>query len=155
MFQPIKKFRSDIRIFTNPLPFFFIPLGLITFVLGISGGYKHGFTNIPDLLFVIFFPWSIWLVCYLFLNLMKLIFPITIFHNGIKCYNYIGLYHFVEWHQITKVYRQSVEGYLYVFVETKNLKRPLTIPLYLENMEDFVNLIKKKDTTGLLAIELE
>ena len=154
MHQPIRKFRSDISIFVRPLFIFFIPLGLFMFVMGMAGAYKHGFSNLPDLLFVLFFPWICFLILCLLLAFMRMLFTITVFHNGIKCYDAVGFYHFVKWNEITKVYRQSVEGIPYVFVEARELKRSLTIPLYLEDMEDFVNLIKKKDVIGFLADEL-
>lgn len=154
MYQPIRKFKSNINIFIRPLLRFFIPLGLFMFVMGGMGAYKHGFSNILDLAFVLFFPWAIFLVLYFLLAFMRMIFTVTVFHNGIKCYDSVGFYHFVRWNEITEVHYESVECFPYVFVDAKKLKRPLTIPLYLENMEEFVNLIKQKDVSGLLASEL-
>jgi hypothetical protein len=82
---------------------------------------------------------------------MQFIFPVTVFHNGLKCYDIWGIFHFAKWDEVTKAYYTSVEGFGYVFVEVRGLKRPLTIPLYLENMDDFIKLIKEKDTNGILA----
>ena len=70
----------------------------------------------------LFLPWTIGLVGGLLLYLMKFCFPITVFHDGIKCYDKVGLYHFVKWEQITEVYEESVEGFKYVFVEAAHLK---------------------------------
>lgn len=144
MFQPIRKFRSDIRMITKPLTWIFVPLCFFSSIVGAISSTEYESTSLLTLLGAFLFPWTIGLVIYLFFYLIKLYFTITVFNDGIKCYDKAGLYQFVKWEQITKVYPESVEGFAYVFLEAEGLKRPLTIPLYLEDMKDFIMLIKKK-----------
>jgi hypothetical protein len=74
----------------------------------------------------------------LFFNyLMIRFFKITINSEGIRGYNFWGKYYFIEWESITETKHIRVVGLKYLRVFSKSIKRPLWVPLFLNNMEKF------------------
>lgn len=79
---------------------------------------------------------------YLIVLVVALLMPVTIKSEGIKCYNTNSMYKEVLWWQIESVYFMSVYGLPYACVESAKLKYPLTIPLFLKDMDDFkINVV--------------
>ena len=78
---------------------------------------------------------------YVILWVVAILMPITVRPNGIKCYNLQGRYKNILWPQIEKAYLFKNHGLPYAFVEAASLSSPITIPLYLENMQDFKNTV--------------
>lgn len=78
---------------------------------------------------------------YLFFGIAAYFMPVTVFEQGIKCYTYNGWYQKVAWEDMDEAYHESVHGLPYVVVESSGHKKPITIPLFLKNMQDFNDLV--------------
>lgn len=155
MFQPIRVFRSNIKPLLKGLIGITIPIWIAFIFMGSVPSPAEVLSNPKEGLLALSAPFIVYGVLFLFLLFLKWAFPITVYHNGIQCYNYYGVYQFIKWEEITNAYYKSVEGFKYVFIETQTSKSPITIPLYLDDMEDFIDLIRKKDSKGILASQYE
>ena len=151
MNQPIKKFRSDICYFSPKLLGFGSFVSLLILTVGALGYFDFIVVDVESVFGVMVFLWLGLGFIYLFLLLMTYIFPVYIYRHGIKCYDYYGFYKEVEWNHIQVAYFESVGGIEYVFLDVEGLSTPVTIPLYLEGMDEFIRLVREYDRDGELA----
>jgi len=71
-------------------------------------------------------------------------YDITLQDNSIKGYDVYGFYHIVEIDKITDIKPIQIAWLKYVRVLSPELKRPLWIPLFLNDMNLFIDEIEKK-----------
>jgi hypothetical protein len=72
----------------------------------------------------------------------KLLFPVKVFPTAIRCYDTAGLYQTVQWSEITRAAQFSTYGLTYIEVYAAHINRPLTIPLWLEDLSGFIAAIE-------------
>ncbi len=99
------------------------------------------FPSYHDLVLSLLLPWAVYAVLMLFLWLMTIIFPVLVNSKGVKCYNQQCIYKTVAWDEITEAYPVKLYGLKYIFVESERLASPLTIPLYLADIDEFKNKV--------------
>jgi hypothetical protein len=134
----MKKYRSDIN---NPKFLKLLAVGSMFF----SGAAAIGqirFDRFPvysDLVFAALLPVGFYAIFWVLAILM----PITVKAEGIKCYNTQSRYKEVLWSEIKSVYLMMLCGLPYACVEAESLSSPLTVPLYLENMQDFRDTVNE------------
>lgn len=117
MSKPIQKFKSDIKVILRDMKFTFIFLSILSCTFGILGGIKNSFSNLPSFILVVLFPLIGYCILYAVLYILRWMCPITIYQNGIKCYNNMGWYSFVKWQDITRVYFHSIQNLPYLHIE--------------------------------------
>ncbi len=63
--------------------------------------------------------------------------PVTIYSHGLRSYNIWGRYSVVAWTQIRSVRPFQILGFRYLYLDVAELSQPLTVPLWLRDMEGF------------------
>ena len=77
-------------------------------------------------------------VCILLLTVAVVrYFKITITDGNLRAYDFWGMYHTLEWNSVTSVKAIRILGLKYVRVYGTTCKRPLWIPLFLNDMSGF------------------
>ena len=71
-------------------------------------------------------------------------FPVKILPDGLRCYDLVGRYRTVPWHAITAVESRRVIGLDYLYVEAEGLSAPLTLPLWLRGLPEFIALVEQR-----------
>jgi len=71
-------------------------------------------------------------------------YKITLKDTSIKGYDFFGIYHTVELNEITEIKPIRVAWLKFVRVFSPKLKRPLWIPLFLKDMNLFIDEIENK-----------
>ncbi len=154
--QPIRIFRSSLKPFIKPLFLLALGLGIFLFLGSIYGFYiqdktPNGKLILPLSAIIIGGPTILFTALMGILYGMKFLFPVILFHKGIRCYDTFCKYNFVKWEDITDVELVEVCNLYYFYIKANNLSRPITLPLYLDDMKEFIKVIKKKDHIGTLA----
>jgi|SRR5690554_1832861 len=109
-------------------------LGLYTLLVVIDDGFDINYEAfLVGLIFVMLF--SVVATYY---------FKITTFENHIRAYDFWGKYHSLEWRNITKVKSIQIVGLKYLRVYGDGQARPLWIPCFLRNMDEFVKDVHNK-----------
>jgi len=75
-------------------------------------------------------------------------FKITITDEYLRGYDFWGKYHSVEWNNIISIKPIRIAGLKYVRVESKTLRRPLWVPLFLNDMCSFKAEVNKRLADG-------
>jgi hypothetical protein len=83
----------------------------------------------------------------------KLVWPVKVYADGLRCYDESGRYHTVNWHDITSVKRVRLFGLVrMVYIKSAHVPKPVTVPLHLEDMEAFIRVIETQaGRTNVLA----
>jgi len=76
--------------------------------------------------------------------LVIIYYKITLKDTSIKGYDVFGLYHTIELNEITKIKPTRIAWLKYVRVLSPKLKRPLWIPLFLKDMNSFIDEIENR-----------
>ena len=155
--QPLQIFKTDVK---SMMPnFFYLALGLSCLIpFGwFMQYYNFGtFEYKEDDVILLKVAWRGFLGIAIFLWGLAQLFPVKVFQNGIMSYDRFGFYHFVAWGKITEVSTIRYAGfpYVYLYIESEDLKYPIKIPMFLEKVDDFRRLIKAKDSSGHLSSEI-
>jgi hypothetical protein len=83
-------------------------------------------------------------------------YPVYILADGLKGYNFWGIYSTIPWNAITAVRPLYLGVVVYARVFSPRIRLPLWLPLFLDDMERFTNLVR--DRAGLdhpLTVVLE
>lgn len=75
---------------------------------------------------------------------MVRLFPVQILAGGLRCYDGHGRYHVVSWTDISHVQLARMYGLPYLLIASPRAPRPLTLPLWLDNMAAFVDLAERE-----------
>jgi len=128
----MKKYRSDVN---HPkIIRLLLIIGVFMTSAGVIGQVRRDtFLDPYELIAILFIVF----VMYIFLWLTSKLMPITLKPGTIKCYNTQCKYNEIRWDQIVSAYRQDLYGLPYVLIVIQGADLPLTIPLYLNDMEDF------------------
>ena len=69
--------------------------------------------------------------------------PVYVTPEGVRCYNFWGLYRTVGWAEMGEIRRQSVLGLRYLTVAPPDGAWPIYVPLYLSDMPEFLAAVRK------------
>jgi hypothetical protein len=101
------------------------------------------FPSYFDLLLSAVIPWAIAAILgFLFWGAARL-FPVKLTAVAIRCYDTAGLYQTVRWADVQNVEPISPYGLRYLQVSAKHLRRPVTVPLWLEDMLGFSQAVER------------
>ena len=75
-------------------------------------------------------------------------FKVIITDDYLRGYDFWGKYHSAEWNSIININPIQIAGLKYVRVESTKIKRPLWIPLFLNDMSGFKSEANKRLDTG-------
>jgi len=157
--NPIKVFRPNMMNYGKSIFKLFLPLCIVipilTFVNGIidNGGITLDDLGLAFGLLIVICLVALTLI--LLIQFISLFFPVKVYKEGIRCYNFYGFYKNVRWNDIRYVTSLHTNGLKYAEIKVNGLKTKITIPLFLGNMKEFKELVKKYDTSGQLSFYLE
>ena len=63
-------------------------------------------------------------------------------YSGISCRDALGQYRTINWDDITEVRYLKTFGLRYVLVHIPALSQPIAIPVFLEDLTDFIQLVE-------------
>jgi len=134
----MKKYRSDVK---NPKVVKLLFLGCLFLLGAVIYGQITGdrFPTYSDIVIAPLIAVGLYGILWVFAVLM----PITVKPETIKCYTAQGRYKEISWAQIESVTLMKLYGLPYAYLESESLSSPITLPLYLENMQDFKETIYK------------
>lgn len=69
-------------------------------------------------------------------------YKITITNEGLRGYDFWGVYHTINWKGIIKVTPVKILGLKYIKINNEDSSRPLWIPLFLNDMDGFIKEVK-------------
>lgn len=69
-------------------------------------------------------------------------FPVYVRADGIRCYDFGGIYHTIPWGEIARVRRAGILGLRYLVASDSSGRREVWIPLYLSDMPNFALAIR-------------
>ena len=69
-------------------------------------------------------------------------FPIYVRADGIRGYNFFGLYHTLRWEDIADIREEGILGIRYLVVTSTSGWRQLWVPLYLSDMPGFARAVR-------------
>jgi len=142
--EPALAFRSTV----GPLLRLATGIGLwgsIGLVLAAAAGQYRAdrFPSSFDLFLSALVPWAIAAVlAFLFWGAARL-FPVKLTAVAIRCYDTAGLYQTVRWADVQNVEPISPYGLRYLQLSAKHLRRPVTVPLWLEDMPRFLQAVER------------
>jgi hypothetical protein len=67
-------------------------------------------------------------------------FPVYVRDDGLRCYNFYGVYQTLPWAAITNVRQESMFGFGYLIVGDG--EREIWVPLYLSDMQGFARTVR-------------
>lgn len=118
--------------------------GFLTAIFAFSvGWYEAGVISYEELAAAIVLPLVAWALGALALRVIVRMSPVDVSPNGLRCYDLRGKFHSVPWHDIESTTFEVRGDLPYVFVRAKNLKSPLTLPLFLQGMHEFVGYVSQ------------
>ena len=79
----------------------------------------------------------------LFFALGVACFPVYVVEEGVRCYNYWGLYSTVRWDAAIRIRRANLFGLRYAVVSSPSNWTEIWIPLYLSDMNGFIAAIRE------------
>jgi hypothetical protein len=65
-------------------------------------------------------------------------FPVYLSPEGLRCYNYWGLYRSIAWLEVGQISPESVLGLKYLRVTSRGSGAEVWLPLYLSDMSSFI-----------------
>jgi hypothetical protein len=71
------------------------------------------------------------------------LFPVYVSPDGLKCYNFWGIYCFAPWPSIIETKPGNVFGLKYLRVRSSSFSSEMWVPLYLSRMSDFVVAVRE------------
>lgn len=108
------------------------------------GQYRaNRFPSDFDLLLSAAMPWGVAAVISLLSWGAVRVFPVKLTPAAIRCYDTAGLYQTVRWADVESVELIGPHGLPYLQVSAINLRRPITIPLWLEDMPRFLEAVER------------
>lgn len=96
-----------------------------------------------DLLLAATMPWALAAVIALLFWGAVRVFPVKLTPSAIRCYDTAGLYQTVHWADVESVELIASHGLRYLQVAAINLRRPITVPLWLEDMPGFLQAVER------------
>jgi hypothetical protein len=70
-------------------------------------------------------------------------FPVYVSADGIRCYNFYGIYHTVSWANMQRLQIRSLFGLRYLVIDASGSGSEIWLPLYLSDMPGFVASVRE------------
>lgn len=81
--------------------------------------------------------------------------PVFVGRDELRCPNSLGKINSVRWTDIVKTRQRKILGFPFLFVYAENQRRPVAIPMFLQDYLKFVEAIEERaGTDNVLAIAL-
>ena len=109
---------------------FFLTVGLITLLNGLMGIASRPLEIVIQLAATI-------VIQFISLAIAAAYFQVYVSPDGLRCFDFWGKYRFVRWDEITRQAPINVLGLKYLRVFGSSLRRPLWVPLFLQQDEMF------------------
>jgi hypothetical protein len=71
-------------------------------------------------------------------------FPVHVQPEGLRCYDFFGIYHLAKWSEITAVRPIWILGLRYLRVRSRDCPRVVWLPLFLAGKEEFTALVRER-----------
>jgi hypothetical protein len=140
--QDVERFRVSVPIFMGAMVvgffgFYLTGWFLVVLVMSVGGGIDW-----PRLLVAFIAGGSAGVACTLALTpVVVWFFPVSISQDGIRSFNFWGLYHTVAWPEVTAVKPVNLLGLRYLFIYSPKLRWPLWVPRFLADPARFKRLV--------------
>lgn len=95
------------------------------------------------------------IVCGILVAAAVIAFPVYIRPDGLRCYDFFGNYRLAPWETIERAEPINLLGLRYLRVQAPPLARPLWLPLFLADMDGFVDAVYRlvgKDHPLVMAL---
>ena len=131
-------FRSDTTVFNWFLVKLCAVFSVILFLATVVGQIRgNRFPAYFDLIVASLIPWAFFLFLVLVIYIAAAYFKISVSPTHLRCYNTFGKYQSVSWLEIRDAETRSMSGIPYIFIYVGRLSQPLTLPVWLRNMQQF------------------
>lgn len=81
--------------------------------------------------------------------------PVFVGREGFRCLNSLGKINSVCWQDIVKTRQRKILGFPFLLVYAENQRRPVAIPMFLQDYLKFVEAVEERaGTDNVLAIAL-
>jgi hypothetical protein len=80
-------------------------------------------------------------------------FPVYVRADGLRCYNFYGLYRTLRWEDIADIRKDGVLGLPYLVVSNSSGWRQVWVPLYLSDMPGFARAVRACTGDGHMLVE--
>jgi hypothetical protein len=141
----LRIFRSDFKVIMRMSVKVALYVGLLLLaatVIRLLMGNR--FPNSFELFIVLLMALATYAVLGLLFYIAVIAFPVKVLAHGLRAYNSYGRYFTVEWAHIDRVGLMNVGGLPYLSIHSSKLKQEITLPLWLENMPEFIQLVEQQ-----------
>lgn len=143
--KAIATFRSDVRQPFRLLGRLLLAAAVVMSAAVAAVQLQQGrFPDYPDFLGMFLILCGLSLVGVFGMGVAYAISAVHVFQEGIRCYDAQARNHFVRWTDIRSTSLRKFYGHAYLFVEWSKEKPPITIPLWLRDMDSFVTLVERE-----------
>lgn len=113
-------------------------LAALLFVATVIGQWRVGrFPSYEDLVIAPLLLVPVFLFLALITYVGAAYFKITVNATTLRCYDLFARYQTINWTEITETEVVTTHGMPYIYVYADRLNRPLTIPIWLEDLDHF------------------
>jgi hypothetical protein len=139
----LRIFRSDFRLLSRLLTRFATYGSALLLADSILDQLRLNiFPNYYGLLIALLIAPAVSIVLAALLYAVIVAFPVKVSANGISCRDTFGQYTTVNWADISEVRYLKTFGLRYILVHIPKLSQPIAIPVFLEDLPDFVQLVE-------------
>ena len=141
----VRAFRSDIRVMGSLLTKMAVAGTVLLISATVIGQWRAGrFPSYGDLAISLLIAPAGCLAIWILFYLAAIVFPVKVLQDGIQCYDSFGRYRSVKWKDVIAVDFLNMYGLKYVVLHASTLKQPVTLPLYLADMDEFRRLVESQ-----------
>ncbi|TVP77861.1 MAG: hypothetical protein EA353_09620 [Puniceicoccaceae bacterium] len=83
------------------------------------------------------------LLAYWLSALVSALAPTTVSKSGIRSYTILGVYHWIEWSQVSRVEAVSFCGIRYAKIHSKSGGAPIWLPAFLQKQDRFLAQLRQ------------
>lgn len=149
-------FKSDYKsLFSMGLRAYIALLMLILVIVSISQYSEGTFPHFEKLFEVGLIITSLFAFLVTVMFFLYHFLTTKVYLDGIKGYDHLGKYHFISWNEIEMVKFVTINSYSYLLIYSSKSKKAITVPTFIENLEDFKTLIIQRDNIKILSSFLE
>ena len=141
----IAVFRSDLRRVTALLAIMGGGFGLLVFGAEMFFAWRSGKApNWPSVLENSLFMPALFGLFWLLCRFLQAVYPVKILGGALRCYDLMGTYATIPWRDIREIGRIEQYGLAYLTFQVEGRFAPVTLPLWLENMPEFVRQVERQ-----------
>src|SRR5262245_1693095 len=84
------------------------------------------------------------LLCGVLVAVTVVLFPVYVYPDGLRCYDFFGDYRLAYWDRIDRTSTANLLGLRYLRVFATDLRKPRWLPLFLADMDGFVEAVYQR-----------